>query len=99
MMDSSSGSTRCRDGQTVVVCKIGGRSAQAVAWLTQQGHDVVNLDGGMLEWARRPADGQRHRTAPASRLTADRASNSVYWGPARAAPPSSPAHSSLRYFS
>jgi rhodanese-related sulfurtransferase len=38
-------------GRTVVVCKMGGRSAQAVAWLSQQGHDVVNLGGGMLEWA------------------------------------------------
>ena len=36
--------------QTLVVCKVGGRSAQAVAWLAQQGRDVVNLDGGMLEW-------------------------------------------------
>lgn len=39
------------DRQTLVVCKVGGRSAQAVAWLTQQGHDAVNLDGGMLDWA------------------------------------------------
>jgi rhodanese-related sulfurtransferase len=38
------------DGQTLVVCKVGGRSAQAVGWLAQQGYDVVNLDGGMLEW-------------------------------------------------
>ena len=37
-------------GQVLVVCKVGGRSAQATAWLGQQGHDVVNLDGGMLEW-------------------------------------------------
>lgn len=37
--------------QTLVVCKVGGRSAQATAWLTQQGRDVVNLDGGMLDWA------------------------------------------------
>ena len=36
--------------QTLVVCKVGGRSAQAVAWLAQQGYDVVNLDGGMLDW-------------------------------------------------
>ena len=36
--------------QTLVVCKVGGRSSQAVAWLSRQGHDVVNLDGGMLEW-------------------------------------------------
>ncbi|MDF9714881.1 rhodanese-like domain-containing protein [Nocardioides sp. ChNu-99] len=47
--------------QTLVVCKAGGRSGQAVAWLTQQGRDVVNLDGGMLDWeaAGRPvvADG------------------------------------------
>ena len=38
------------DGQTLVVCKVGGRSAQAVMYLQQQGHDVVNLDGGMLDW-------------------------------------------------
>jgi rhodanese-related sulfurtransferase len=38
------------DGQTLVVCKVGGRSAQAVAWLGQQGRDAVNLDGGMLDW-------------------------------------------------
>jgi rhodanese-related sulfurtransferase len=36
--------------QTLVVCKVGGRSAQAVGWLNQQGRDTVNLDGGMLEW-------------------------------------------------
>jgi rhodanese-related sulfurtransferase len=38
------------DGQTLVVCKVGSRSAQAVMYLAQQGHDVVNLDGGMLDW-------------------------------------------------
>jgi len=38
------------DGQTLVVCKVGARSAQAVAYLQQRGHDVVNLDGGMLDW-------------------------------------------------
>ncbi|NYG59508.1 rhodanese-related sulfurtransferase [Nocardioides daedukensis] len=37
--------------QTLVVCKVGGRSAQASAWLVSQGRDVVNLDGGMLDWA------------------------------------------------
>ena len=42
--------TELPEGQTLVVCKIGGRSAQAVAWLQQQGHEVVNLDGGMLDW-------------------------------------------------
>ncbi len=38
-------------GQTLVVCKIGGRSAQAVSYLVQQGIDAVNLEGGMVEWA------------------------------------------------
>ena len=37
-------------GQILVVCKIGGRSAQAVGYLVQQGIDAVNLDGGMVEW-------------------------------------------------
>ncbi len=39
------------DAQTLVVCKVGGRSARAVGWLVQQGRDAVNLDGGMVEWA------------------------------------------------
>jgi rhodanese-related sulfurtransferase len=38
------------EGPTLVVCKVGGRSARAVQYLQQQGHDVVNLDGGMLDW-------------------------------------------------
>ncbi|MGA8258172.1 MAG: rhodanese-like domain-containing protein [Nocardioides sp.] len=37
-------------GKTLVVCKVGGRSAQATGYLAQQGMDVVNLDGGMLDW-------------------------------------------------
>jgi len=41
-----------RDGDVVVVCRMGGRSAQAVAYLLQNGYDnVVNLDGGMRDWA------------------------------------------------
>lgn len=36
--------------QILVVCKVGGRSAQATAWLASQGRDAVNLDGGMLDW-------------------------------------------------
>jgi rhodanese-related sulfurtransferase len=39
------------DEKLLVVCKIGGRSAQAVAWLSQHGHDAYNLAGGMIEWA------------------------------------------------
>ncbi len=34
----------------LVVCKMGGRSAQATGYLVQNGVDAVNLDGGMLEW-------------------------------------------------
>lgn len=37
--------------RTLVVCHVGGRSAQATAWLHQQGHDVANLHGGMDAWA------------------------------------------------
>ena len=37
-------------GQTLVVCKVGGRSAQAAEYLLEQGYNVVNLDGGMLDW-------------------------------------------------
>jgi len=38
-------------GQTLVVCKVGARSAQAAAYLLEQGYNVVNLDGGMLDWS------------------------------------------------
>ncbi|MEP6814277.1 MAG: rhodanese-like domain-containing protein [Marmoricola sp.] len=38
------------DSQVLVVCKVGGRSAQAVGYLLQNGVDALNLDGGMLEW-------------------------------------------------
>jgi rhodanese-related sulfurtransferase len=38
-------------GQTLIVCKIGGRSAQATMYLSAQGYQVVNLDGGMIDWA------------------------------------------------
>jgi rhodanese-related sulfurtransferase len=39
------------DGELVVVCRSGGRSARAVAWLNDNGYDSVNLDGGMGAWA------------------------------------------------
>ncbi len=42
--------------RTLVVCHVGGRSSRATAWLIAQGHDAVNLDGGMEAWeaAQRP---------------------------------------------
>jgi rhodanese-related sulfurtransferase len=50
-----------RDRQIVVVCRVGGRSAQATGYLLQQGWDAINLGGGMAAWeaAGRPmtADG------------------------------------------
>jgi rhodanese-related sulfurtransferase len=39
------------DARVLVVCKVGGRSAQATGFLSRSGIDAVNLDGGMLEWA------------------------------------------------
>jgi rhodanese-related sulfurtransferase len=39
------------DGRMLVVCAVGGRSAQAVAYLNQHGRDAVNLHGGMVDWA------------------------------------------------
>jgi len=38
------------DGQVLVVCKVGGRSARVAGYLLQQGRDAVNLDGGLLDW-------------------------------------------------
>ena len=37
--------------RVVVVCKVGGRSAQVTAWLAGQGRDAVNLAGGLQAWA------------------------------------------------
>ena len=39
------------DATIVVVCKVGGRSAQVVGYLNQVGRTAVNLDGGMYAWA------------------------------------------------
>lgn len=37
-------------GELVVVCRSGNRSARVVSWLTGNGVDAVNLDGGMGAW-------------------------------------------------
>lgn len=34
----------------IMVCRSGGRSGQATAFLESQGFDVKNMAGGMLEW-------------------------------------------------
>jgi rhodanese-related sulfurtransferase len=40
------------DRDIVVVCRVGGRSAQVTAFLKQQGLDrVTNLEGGLLAWS------------------------------------------------
>ncbi|GEK33843.1 rhodanese-like domain-containing protein [Kurthia sibirica] len=35
----------------IMVCRSGGRSGQATAFLEQQGFDVTNMNGGMMMWA------------------------------------------------
>lgn len=37
----------------VVHCKMGGRSARAVQFLTQQGYDAINVAGGINAWSER----------------------------------------------
>jgi rhodanese-related sulfurtransferase len=40
------------DRDVVVICRVGGRSAQVVAYLQQSGLTrTINLDGGMSDWA------------------------------------------------
>jgi rhodanese-related sulfurtransferase len=39
------------DSDLVIVCHIGGRSAQVTGWLVQQGIDCRNLAGGMVAYA------------------------------------------------
>lgn len=36
--------------QIIVMCRSGGRSAQATSFLREQGIDAVNMAGGILEW-------------------------------------------------
>ena len=38
--------------QTLVVCRVGSRSAYATAFLRQHGVAAVNLDGGLAAWER-----------------------------------------------
>ncbi|GLY26745.1 rhodanese-like domain-containing protein [Kineosporia sp. NBRC 101731] len=38
------------EGDVYVICRSGGRSARAVAWLEQNGFEAVNVSGGMGAW-------------------------------------------------
>lgn len=38
------------DKRVLVVCRSGGRSAQATGFLRSQGRNAVNVDGGMRAW-------------------------------------------------
>ena len=38
------------EDQVYVICRSGGRSARATAWLNQNGFTAVNVDGGMGAW-------------------------------------------------
>jgi rhodanese-related sulfurtransferase len=40
-----------RDEKVYVICRSGGRSARATAALSGAGWDVVNVAGGMQDWA------------------------------------------------
>lgn len=39
------------DGELLVICRSGARSARVVAYLEQAGRSAVNVDGGMTSWA------------------------------------------------
>ncbi|MCI2236915.1 rhodanese-like domain-containing protein [Paenibacillus sp. TRM 82003] len=39
------------EGELHVVCRAGGRSLRVAQWLSQNGYEVVNVDGGMGAWA------------------------------------------------
>lgn len=46
-----------RVGAIVCACHSGGRSASVTRFLRKQGFDAVNLDGGILAWARQVGSG------------------------------------------
>ncbi|WP_216212688.1 rhodanese-like domain-containing protein [Amycolatopsis aidingensis] len=54
------------DRPVYVVCRTGGRSAQAAAWLNAAGWDAVNVAGGMKSWQTegRPLVGEHEGAAP-----------------------------------
>jgi rhodanese-related sulfurtransferase len=34
----------------IMICRSGNRSGQATRFLEERGYNVINMDGGMLEW-------------------------------------------------
>ena len=42
-----------RDRRVIVVCQVGQRSALVADFLSAQGYDAHNLEGGLQEWAAR----------------------------------------------
>ncbi|MFI6847190.1 rhodanese-like domain-containing protein [Kitasatospora sp. NPDC050467] len=53
------------DEKLYVLCRVGGRSAQVVQYLVQNGREAVNVDGGMYAWegAGRPMVGSNGQDA------------------------------------
>lgn len=39
-----------KDKQYYIICRSGGRSGKACAFLSEQGYDATNMTGGMLDW-------------------------------------------------
>ncbi|MER6172929.1 rhodanese-like domain-containing protein [Streptosporangium sp. NPDC001681] len=39
-----------KDAPVYVICRVGGRSANAAAWLNHVGRDAINVGGGMQSW-------------------------------------------------
>ena len=37
-------------GDVIFICRSGGRSGRVCEYMTSQGYDVINVDGGMLSW-------------------------------------------------
>lgn len=54
------------DRPVYVICRSGGRSARATAWLNAGGREAVNVAGGMKSWHTegRPVVGERDGVAP-----------------------------------
>ena len=38
------------EGEVLVICRSGNRSARAAQWLNQNGYDAINVAGGMGAW-------------------------------------------------